>query len=341
MSDWVLPRRTFLKSAGVMAAGALAMPLMGRIRDAQAATLAQAATGTRLYRFAHVTDLHYTTRVQNRYPTSHAHIKQAVKDLNRQDLDGVVFTGDLFHFPQDVEAELPGFADALSGLKHPYYVAIGNHDVEGVKVGARKKLLASGLNDHGLSKSEHPYYSAPLAPGLRLVVLDSTDAPHDEYHVWTGQLSERQLRWLETTLEAAKDELVIVALHHPPVTPYPMMDRLKFEDAPRRQLEAILNRFPNAQVMLAGHYHFGGRNTFANAQLLLGPSLVEHPHPYRVVEVLRTAEGAGAVRYSWHSLDMHPEADAPCRGSLAAVRSFGLLGLSYMPQGAFDVVLPA
>lgn len=341
MSDWVLPRRTFLKGAGLVAASALAVPLAGKLRDARASELASAATGTRLYRFAHVTDLHYTTRAQNRYPTSHAHIKQAVADLNRQDLDGVIFTGDLFHFPQDVESELPGFVDALSGLKHPYYVALGNHDVEGARIGHRKKLLANSLRDHGLAQSERPYYSALLAPGVRLVVLDSTDVDADEYHVWTGQLSGRQLRWLERTLEASRDEMVLIALHHPPVTPYPMMDRLKFEEAPRQALEALLEKHPNVQLMLAGHYHFGGRNRFAHAQLLLGPSLVEHPHPYRVVEVLQTSRGVGAVRYQWQTLDMHPAADAPCAGSMAAVRSFGLMRLSYMTEGAFNVVLPA
>ena len=32
--------------------------------------------GRRVTRFAHLTDLHFTTRKQNRYPTSHAHIRR-------------------------------------------------------------------------------------------------------------------------------------------------------------------------------------------------------------------------------------------------------------------------
>ena len=94
-------RRTFMKGMGAVAASmALPQMFMGREAEARVAT----SNGIRMIRFAHLTDLHFTTRKQNRYPTSHVHIKRAVADLNAQDLDFVLFTGDMFHYPEDIEA---------------------------------------------------------------------------------------------------------------------------------------------------------------------------------------------------------------------------------------------
>jgi predicted MPP superfamily phosphohydrolase len=210
-------RRLFMKGMGA-AAATLALPSALKDRRAEATPLTNG--GLRLARFAHVTDLHFTNRPQNRYPTSHVHLKRAVCDLNAQDLDFVLFTGDIFHYPHDVEEELPIVRDALNGLRHPYYMAIGNHDTEGDGLARRKRLLADGLGDQGLANGD-PYYSVSPLPGLRLIVLDTTDVEGDSYHAWTGSFSEKQAKWLKSTLAKHRDETVFIAMHHPPVTPYP------------------------------------------------------------------------------------------------------------------------
>ena len=332
-----MSRRSFLKGASV-AAASLAMPNLWTGSEADAHVLT--GGGVRLTRFAHLTDLHFTTRPQNRYPTSHVHIRRAVEDLNHQDLDFVMLTGDLFHYPEDIEREMPALKDALKGLRHPFYVALGNHDTEGDRVARRKTFLRRHLNDAGLAAQDANYYTFAPLPGLRFIVLDSTDVDGDSYHVWTGHLGDRQARWLEETLAKHRDETIFIALHHPPIMPYPFMDKLRFAEADSHRLSTILARHPNVQMLLAGHYHFGGRNRFGNAELLIGPSLVEHPHCYRVIEVSQLEKGKGAVGYRWQNLNLHGDEDLACSHGAPAVRSFGLMSLSYLRDGVLPLALP-
>jgi 3',5'-cyclic AMP phosphodiesterase CpdA len=328
-------RRTFLKGMGA-AAASLVVPAAWETEPAHARL---ALNGKRLTRFAHLTDLHFTNRPQNRYPTSHYHIRQAVADLNKQDLDFVLFTGDMFHFPADMREEMASLTDALKGLKVPYYCLFGNHDAEGDGVAARKTFLKAHIGDHGLSKGDNYYHFSP-APGLRFIMLDTTDVEGDAYHAWTGHMRDAQFQWLARTLDAHRHETVFIGLHHPPVMPYPMMDKLKFDAKDSARLLALVKQHPNVQMMFAGHYHFGGRNRFGPAELLLGPSLVEHPHPYRIVEAHEVAKGHGAISYEWKSLELHGEEDLACEFGTAGVRSLGLMGLSYNRNGYMPLALP-
>jgi 3',5'-cyclic AMP phosphodiesterase CpdA len=334
MQSFKFDRRTFLKGFGA-AAASLVLPAALE-DDAQARIV---LAGKRMVRFAHITDLHFTNRPQNRYPTSHYHIRQAVADLNQQDLDFVLFTGDMFHFPADMPHEMASLRDALKGLKVPYYCCFGNHDAEGDNVAARKAFMKAHIGDQGLAKGDN-YYTFSPAPGLRFVMLDTTDVEGDAYHAWTGHMREAQFKWLERTLDAHRGETVFIGMHHPPLTPYPMMDKLKFDAKGQSRLLALLKQHPNVQMMFAGHYHFGGRNRFGPAELLLGPSLVEHPHPYRMIEVHEVAKGHGAIAYEWKSLQLHGDEDHPCEFGTAGVRSLGLMGLSYNRNGFMPLALP-
>lgn len=331
-----MQRRTFLKGAGVLAAS-LALPLSWDIQ--QPARAAVLASGRKLLRFAHVTDLHFTNRAQNRYPTSHYHIRQAVADLNEQDLDFVLFTGDMFHFPADMKDEMPLLKDALKGLKVPYYCCFGNHDAEGDGVRERKAFFKAHIGDQGLAHGENYYHFSPTH-GVRFVMLDTTDIKGDSYHCWSGRMGDRQFAWLEQTLAKHRDEAIFIGMHHPPVTPYPGLDKLRFEADCQARLLALLNQHPNVQMIFAGHYHFGGRNRFGPAELLLGPSLVEHPHPYRLVEVHHTGGSHGAVSYEWKSLKLHGDEDFACAFGTAGIRSFGLMRLSYDHNGLMPLALP-
>lgn len=285
-------------------------------------------------RFAHLTDLHFTTLVQSRYPTAPKVLERTVEDLNAQDLDFVVFTGDLFHFPERVDVELPAMREVLSGLRHPFFMAFGNHDVEGEWVKERKQRLMHGLHDAGLSAGS-PYYAVSVAPGIRLVVLDSTDTDEDHYLTWRGRFSVRQAEWLASVLEEAKDELVLMAIHHPPVTPYPLMGSLKFEDADRRRLRHALGSFAHAPLLLCGHYHLSSSTAFGPTTVLTGPSLVEHPHQYRVLDVHHHAT-SHEIGFSWRKVPLDEREDAPCAIG-TAMRHLALNRLSYARRGTLTV----
>lgn len=320
-------RRAFLTRVG-SAAVLASIPVFPASVPANAHSL----TGDCLLRFAHLTDLHFTTRTQNRYPTSHRHIVRAIESLNQQMLDFVLFTGDMVHFPEDLEGDLPVLVDALKGLNCPYYCLLGNHDAEGTHLKKRKETLFNSLGDDGLSNGQ-AYYSFSPSPGIRIVSLDTTDTGEDCYRGWTGHMGAEQLRWLEKILHASRDETVFLALHHPPITPYPFMDKLRFDPKTAAHLESLIWKYPQVRLAFAGHYHFGGCNAFGPAQLLIGPSLVEHPHPYRIVELFKAPEAGTLAHFSWHTLNLHPADDERCAYGLAGLRGHGLQTLSYGREG--------
>jgi 3',5'-cyclic AMP phosphodiesterase CpdA len=287
-------------------------------------------------RFAHLTDLHFTNRRQNRYPTSHRHIRHAVDRLNDAPLDFVLLTGDMFHFPEDMAQEMDALRDALSRLRHPWYTLFGNHDAEGPGVKARKGFVMRHLGDHGLALGE-PWYHFSPTPGIRVVVLDTTDVDTDGYHGWAGVLGDRQRRWLLEVLARHRDETLIVAMHHPPVTPYPFLEALKFDPRDAAWLASALATHPSVPLVLAGHFHFGAHEVLGRTRVLIGPSLVEHPHPYRIVELWQPEAGPPALRFTWHSLDLHGPEDASCALGPAGWRAYGLMRLSYGHSGAFTL----
>ncbi|HEY9897717.1 MAG TPA: metallophosphoesterase [Pantanalinema sp.] len=289
---------------------------------------------TKSIRFAHLTDLHFTTLSQNRYPTGVPVLEAAVEDLNAQGVDFVVLTGDLFHYPDRVPEEIRAMRDILARLKMPFYAAFGNHDVEGDEVHARKDLVMRELGDHGLSRMS-PHYALSPAAGMRLVVLDSTDNGSDRYLTWRGHFSRHQAAWLHETLAESRDELAILAIHHPPVTPYPLMGALKFEETDRLRLRAAIAPHSNAPFMLCGHYHLSSSAAFASTTVLTGPSLVEHPHQYRIFTVSHHSM-AHEIRYEWRQVPLLAHEDRACaRGT--AMRHLALNRLSYARRGTITV----
>lgn len=285
-------------------------------------------------RFAHLTDLHFTTLAQPRYPTGPFVLEHTVADLNAQDLDFVLFTGDLFHFPERIPAEIDAMRSILGGLRHPFYVAFGNHDVEGYQVRDRKRFIMAELGDHGLAGGS-PYYAVSPAPGIRLVVLDSTDTDEPHYLTWRGRFSAEQADWLSATLDSCRDELTLLGIHHPPITPYPLMGSLKFEEADRRRLGRAIAPYTHAPLMLCGHYHLSSSTPFASTTVLTGPSLVEHPHQYRVIEV-QHHDHLHEIKYHWRRVPLDEREDAPCAIG-TAMRHVALNRLSYARQGSLTV----
>jgi 3',5'-cyclic AMP phosphodiesterase CpdA len=323
-----LNRRQFLASLGLCG---LSGSLMGAFADE--------ARGENLFRFAHITDLHMTSREQGRYPGAHRHVALLVDQLNEEDLDFVLFTGDMIHFVSDLDTELGALRAALGRLRHPYYCAFGNHDVEGTALNARKRLWMERLGDSGLALGDASY-SIALPGGVRLVVLDTTDVDGNAYHTWHGCLGDRQLAWLKQCLRSARDETIFLALHHPPTVPWPGMDALAMETRSAQALAGILKDHATVQVILGGHYHVGLSREWCSATLLCGPSLVEHPHAWRLLTVERLGARAGLVRHEWRYLPMDPDHHLACAIGPAGWRGWGLHALSQVADSQCVITLP-
>lgn len=72
------------------------------------------------FNFAHITDIHIGTE------TAKEDLERTVIDINNQDLDFVIVTGDITEMGTD--EELASAKETLAKIKIPNYVIPGNHD---------------------------------------------------------------------------------------------------------------------------------------------------------------------------------------------------------------------
>jgi Icc protein len=170
--------------------------------------------------------------------------------------DVVIMTGDLVD--QGDPEQYAHLKTLLAPLEIPYYLLVGNHDDRTALREAfsdRPELRAGG---------DFVHYAADIGP-LRLIALDSL-VPGQS----AGNLCDARLAWLETQLDAANGQPVIVALHHPPFEcGIGHMDALRLGPQAAERLAALIARYPNVERVICGHVHrpmfvrFGG--TIASA----------------------------------------------------------------------------
>lgn len=204
-------------------------------------------------------------------------------------VDFVVFTGDLLDRAE--AGALDRFVAVASKLPCPYHVVVGNHDVVGSAWPGRlgKQDFAARL---GLP--EQLYYSVAIKPGYRLIVLDTVP---DQFPHSQGRIPTEQFEWLRRQLATYRDEVAIIALHHPPVAPaYFREFRLHPEDG--RQFAQLVAASPNVAAVLSGHLHVPRRWSYGRRPYFSAPSLGGPPNAFRHFR-LELAGRAVRLRYDW------------------------------------------
>ena len=209
---------------------------------------------------AHISDLHIKRpgALAYRRVDTGAALARCVAALNalKPRPDVVIMTGDLVD--QGDPEQYAHLKTLLAPLEIPYYLLVGNHDDRTALREAfsdRPELRAGG---------DFVHYAADIGP-LRLIALDSL-VPGQS----AGNLCDARLAWLETQLDAANGQPVIVALHHPPFEcGIGHMDALRLGPQAAERLAALIARYPNVERVICGHVHrpmfvrFGG--TIASA----------------------------------------------------------------------------
>lgn len=251
---------------------------------------------TPMLRVAHLSDLHFALEPRSGWPKGPDLMRRTVQALNRLDLDAVVLTGDIFDQSDHDSETLSAFRRELRPLRHPWFAALGNHDVESLRADLARRRLIDALGDHGLSHSGAPWYTVPLPHGHRLVVLDTTDSAEESYQGWQGRLGRVQAQWLRRTLKRHDDEHIVVAMHHPPFQALPFTQALRFaERDARRVTRALATAGTNVLGALCGHYHHAASSSIGNLAVHATQALVEHPHRFRVL-----TWHPGGCRMEWH-----------------------------------------
>ncbi|MEU7239437.1 TIGR03767 family metallophosphoesterase [Streptomyces sparsogenes] len=147
---------------------------------------------------------------------------------------------------------------------------------------------------HGYTKAnldeDTCYYSFRISDGVLGISLDTTD-PGGHY---TGSLGTAQLRWLERTLKAHKDDRILVFSHHYSRS----MDNLNRDPARPGEarhggdeIVALFKRHPQVLAWINGHSHrceITPRGTFWE---ITTASHVDFPQLARVIEVVDNHDG--------------------------------------------------
>ncbi len=221
-------------------------------------------------------------------------------------------------FAQRPGIVLPNFLDPLAGFAHgnvtpaspgpptlvnlPTYVAPNPerryfNRREFIQAMFTTATLPEG---HGFADADSgpSWYSVAPAPGLRLIGLDTCEPllAIDGFPYHDGSILAEQVAFLHTELAAAaeREELVIVASHHPSASLWDGYGSALIGSTFR----AVLNEYPNVILHLAGHTHINRVTDREGYVELETCSTLDLPQEARIIEIWRnTADDTIAIKY--------------------------------------------
>ena len=249
--------------------------------------------------FAHLTDIHISDSDESWGPLA----TQAESILRNTfarldvipDLDFVLISGDVLD--NATQAEVAVFTGALRTLGKPWHYIPGNHDgfYDPEKPGAYAPHEAVPQIDPRMASpvphAQEARWSREVKPGVQLIGLDSR-LPDD----WAGEVNAGQMAWLKAELDAAREKLVILTVHHP-LHPLHPRDNIgwftKFFASNGEEVERLLDGYPNVRLVLSGHHHAHRLICRPGRLHLNTAALTGYPCLYRLV---RISEADGG----WH-----------------------------------------
>ncbi len=223
-------------------------------------------------------------------------MKNAVKEFNKTPgLDFVVLTGDITLNAEPWNVEM--IKSIMDGLRVPYYVVLGNHDISpvptppkpgappsmGAYIGVTRSTFAWTFQGHGFNGPDLWWSDDPV-PGLHIIGLD-TNVPG----IWGGTVPANEIAWLEHDLYANRDKLTIVFSHHGFVTWHKDEESAAWKNYNwfpvdnAAEMRAIFEKYPQVSFVINGHRHIGQRYKKVNdVYYFVIPAVSSYPMRYAV-----------------------------------------------------------
>lgn len=154
---------------------------------------------------------------------------------------------------------------------------------------------------HGFADPDGPtWYTFPIAPGMRGIAMNTTNS----LGIADGSMGEKQLRWIERTIAAHHDELILVFSHHTSKT---MTAKLPNPETPGENqylgddLVAMLARHRNVIAWVNGHTHCNemiahrGSTPEHSFWEINTASHIDFPQLARIIEVADNRDGTLSI----------------------------------------------
>jgi len=234
-------------------------------------------------KFAQITDVH-TSEQNVKYngrnlDNSQINLQKAVNAINADNsIQYVFFTGD------SVDKADSGlytiFFNTANKLNKPYYMALGNHDVNYGELSKQEALKIIKQNSYARKSGN---YEIPLNDYFTAVILDGTHCAEINS---TGYYSKETLNWLDEVLKKDKDKNVLIFQHFPVVEPaddklYSFPHKILNKTA----LLKILKKYKNVVLISSGHYHVKGEFNKYGIIHYSTPALFLTPSYYRITTI--------------------------------------------------------
>ena len=218
-------------------------------------------------RFAQITDVKYSKSSDN------LNLKNAISDINNQkEIKFVVFTGDNISKPD--KEELNMFLKELKSLRKPFYIVLGDKDVN-----QRKQL---GKKDYAQIVHKK-FHSIPKTPNYTFkydnIVFIVADGSKDVVPSTIGYYKNEVIDWIDANLDLYNKKKIVILQHFPIVPP---VEKEMYNTNKSNEYLEMLSKHDNVKAVVAGHYgvnkeqDFNGISHFSSAPL---------PN-YRIIDIL-------------------------------------------------------
>lgn len=180
---------------------------------------------------------------ENKMTPSIRRLINAVNQANADTSDSVVFLGNNVSSANKYDTAM--FAKIIKRLNKPYYVLVGNRDVNRTKYIDKKEFYRI-VNKYSSNRLK----TTPSYKKQGDLVFVFMSGVNETFSTYKGYYKDKELDFLNDTLSKFKDNKVIIFQHFPVVS--------AFEDDARKTVKLenyleVLNRHNNVLAVISGH----------------------------------------------------------------------------------------
>lgn len=232
-------------------------------------------------RFAQIDGLMYTQNAD-----SEQRFDKIINEINKQkNISFVLFSGN--NIAKAKQENLDAFLKEAKKLNVPYYVLLGNKDVnKQKKLGKEDYLKSVSKKSHAHKKIVSPNYVFEKN-GMVFIAVDGSK---DVIPTSQGYYRPDTVSWLDNELTKYRDKNVVILQHFPIIPP---AEKESHYTAKPDEFLKVLAKHSNVKAIISGHFDVNNEKHLRNIIFI---STAEAP-VYRIIDVI-DADGKNPTFWS-------------------------------------------